>query len=263
MPPARIFFYLATIGVLVMSFRALLVGPPPFAWAMAVLLAYGGLVVASVMSLRLRVFVDAVVRGPRGARGVALTFDDGPHPKWTPRVLATLAKHDAKATFFLVGRKAAKHPELVQAILAAGHAVGSHSWGHDRLLSLRREKTVREDLRRGLEAIERITGTRPTLFRPPVGHTNPNIARVVDALDLTVVGWSAAGRDGLASAHVDDVVARVRRELRDGAIVLLHDAPETGDREPAGIKALPAILDAIAAEGLDVVPLAPWVEPQA
>lgn len=261
MPPVRVVFYLASVGVLVMTFRALLVGPPPFGWALLVLVGYAGLVLGSVMILRWRVFVDAVVRGPRGAHGVALTFDDGPHPKWTPRVLEALAKHSAKATFFVVGRKAARHPELVKAIVEAGHAVGLHSYAHDRLLSLRREKTVREDLRRGLEAIERITGTRPTLFRPPIGHTNPNIARVADALDLTVVGWSAAGRDGLAGAHADDVVARVRRDLRDGAIVLLHDAPETGDREPAGVKALPAILKAIAAEGLDVVPLAPWVEP--
>ena len=200
------------------------------------------------------------MRGPRGARGVALTFDDGPHPKWTQRVLDTLAKHEAKATFFLVGRKAARHPEVVKAIVDAGHTVGLHSWGHDRLFALRREKTVREDLHRGLKAIERVTGAPPTLFRPPIGHTNPIIARVADALDLTVVGWSIGARDGLASARVADVVARVRRDLRDGAIVLLHDSPETGDREPAGVKALPAILDAIAAEGLDVVPLGPWVE---
>jgi peptidoglycan/xylan/chitin deacetylase (PgdA/CDA1 family) len=191
---------------------------------------------------------------------VALTFDDGPHPTWTPRVLETLAEHGAKATFFLVGRKAARHPEIVKAIVDAGHAVGLHSWAHDRLFALRREKVVREDLRRGVAALERVTGTRPTLFRPPIGHTNPIIARVVDALDLTVVGWTIAGRDGLARARVDDVVARVRRDLRDGAIVMLHDSPETGDREPAAVKALPAILDAIAAERLEVVPLAPWLD---
>jgi peptidoglycan-N-acetylglucosamine deacetylase len=260
MPPARIAVYLATAGVLVMTFRAILVGPPPLEWSVAVLAAYSALVLGGILVLRWRVFVDAVVRGPRDARGVALTFDDGPHPRWTPRVLETLAAHRAKATFFLVGRKAARHPEVVKAILDAGHGVGLHSWGHDRLFVLRREKVVREDLRRGLDALERVTGTRPTLFRPPIGHTNPIIARVVDALDLTVVGWTIAGRDGLAGARVEDVVARVRRDLRDGAIVLLHDSPETGDREPAAVKALPAILDAIAAERLEVVPLEPWVE---
>ncbi len=262
MPPFRVLVYLATAGVLVMTARAVLIAPPPFGWSALALAAYAGLVLGGVLRLRWRVFVDAVVRGPRGARGVALTFDDGPHPRWTPRVLETLAEHGAKATFFLVGNKAEQHPEIVRAILDAGHAVGLHSYAHDRLFALRREARVREDLERGIAALEKLTGERPTLFRPPIGHTNPAVARACDRLDLTVVGWTISGHDGLASARVEDVVARVRRDLRDGAIILLHDAPERGNREPAAVKALPAILDAIAAERLDVVPLAPWVEAQ-
>jgi peptidoglycan/xylan/chitin deacetylase (PgdA/CDA1 family) len=260
MPPGRAVVYLATLGVLLMAVRALLVGPPPLFWSATISATYAGLLLGAVLVLRLRVFVDAVVRGPPGARGVALTFDDGPHPTWTPRILAILAKHRARATFFLVGRKAEEHPEVVRAILDAGHSVGLHSYAHDRLFALRGQRRVREDLERGIRVLEEVTGTRPVLFRPPIGHTNPAIARVADALDLTVVGWTISGRDGLASARVEDVIARVRRDLADRAIVLLHDAPEKGDREPAAVKALPAILDAIAVEQLDVVPLAPWVD---
>jgi peptidoglycan/xylan/chitin deacetylase (PgdA/CDA1 family) len=105
-----------------------------------------------------------------------------------------------------------------------------------------------------------VSGRRPELFRPPIGHTNPIIARVVDALDLTVVGWTISGRDGVASARPGGVVARVQRDLRDGAIVLLHDSPERGDREPASVRALPSVLAAVAARGLRVVPLAGWVD---
>jgi peptidoglycan-N-acetylglucosamine deacetylase len=260
MPPARVALYVATLGVLVLSARAVMVAPPSLEWSVLIGVAYAALVLGSVLVLRWRVFVDAVVRGPRGARGVVLTFDDGPHRTWTPCVLATLAEHGAKATFFVIARKAESRPELVRAILDAGHTVGLHSYEHDRLFSLRGEKHVLADLTRGMKVLEGITGERPTLFRPPIGHTNPVIARVADALDLTVVGWTVSGHDGLASARVDHVVARVRRDLRDGIIVALHDSPEEGDREPATVKALPAILDAVAAEHLEIVPLAPWVE---
>jgi peptidoglycan/xylan/chitin deacetylase (PgdA/CDA1 family) len=263
MPPARFALHAATAGVIATTGYAILRRPPPIGWALAVLVGYAGMLLSGVLLLRLRVFADAIVRGPRGARGIALTFDDGPHPHWTPHVLGQLSKHGVSATFFLVGRKVEQHPEIVRAILAAGHAVGLHSYAHDWFFSLRGERRVRDDFERGMAALETVTGQRPVLFRPPIGHTNPTIARVADELGLVVVGWTVGGRDGVARARPEHVIARVRRALRDGAIVLLHDAPEHGDREPAGVRALPAILDAIAAQRLEVVPVSRWADPPA
>ncbi len=260
MPPARLALYSATAGVLAMTGYALWARPPPLEWSLLALGAYAALLLSGVFVLRLRVFVDALVRGPAGARGVVLTFDDGPHPLWTPRVLDVLAKHRAVATFFVVGRKVDEHPEVLRAILDAGHTVGLHSYGHDRLFALRGEGRVRADLERGLSAIAKVTGERPRLFRPPIGHTNPTIARMAYALDLVVVGWSVRGRDALAGAEPRDVASRVKRGLGDGAIVLLHDAPEKGDREPAALKALPEILEAIEAQRLEVVSLEGFVD---
>jgi peptidoglycan/xylan/chitin deacetylase (PgdA/CDA1 family) len=259
MPPLRLALYVATAAVLALTGYSVFARPPTLFWALAAFAGYAGLVLGGVLILRWRVFVDALVHAPPGARGVALTFDDGPHPRWTPRVLDLLASRNACATFFLMGRKAEAYPEVVRAILERGHSVGLHSYAHDRLFALRGERRVRADLERGIAALEKITGRRPALFRPPIGHTNPVIARVVDSLDLVVVGWTIAGHDGVARARPDAVVARVRRDLRDGVIVLLHDAPENGDREPAAVRALPAILDAIFAERLDIVPLSGWV----
>ncbi len=260
MPLARLVVYMATAAVLATTAFSLIVRPPPVGWAALILAGYVGLLLGGVFVIRWRVFVDAVIRGPRGARGVVLTFDDGPHPEWTPRILRVLAEHGATATFFVVGRKAEAHPEVVRAILGGGHSVGLHSHGHDWLFAMRGARRVRRDLERGVAVLESLTGARPVLFRPPIGHTNPTIGRVADALDLTIVGWTIGGRDGWAGARPNDVAARVRRDLQDGAIILLHDAPESGDREPAALSALPQILDAVAAAGLEIVALQPWLE---
>jgi peptidoglycan/xylan/chitin deacetylase (PgdA/CDA1 family) len=221
--------------------------------------AYLGLVLLGVFILRLRMFVDAVVRGPRGARGVSLTFDDGPHPIWTRRVLDILDEHRAKATFFVIGRKAEQHPEIIQDILDRGHAVGVHSYAHDRLFALRSGAMVRNDVCLAIDVIERLTGARPRLFRPPMGHTNPAIARVLDSLDLVTVGWTVRGGDACARATPRGVISRVRRGLRDGVVIALHDARERDVGEPVILRALPAILDAIEAAHLEVTTLREWL----
>jgi peptidoglycan/xylan/chitin deacetylase (PgdA/CDA1 family) len=260
MPASRIVFWAATLAVIGLTIRSVVAGPPPIGVAAMCAVAYGAVILAGVLSLNLRMFADAVVRGPSDARGVALTFDDGPHPVHTRRILDILDARGAKATFFVIGTKAKRHRDVVEEIVRRGHTVGVHGFAHDRLFSLRPARRVREDLARAVALLEEILGERPTLFRPPVGHTNPTIARVADELDLEVVGWSVRGRDGIARTKSGDVVRRVARGIADGAIVLLHDAAERDDREPASIDALPKILDAIDAKNLRVVPLATFLE---
>ena len=260
MPPARIALYAASLGLIVLTARALLIGPPSVAVAVSVLVAYAALILAGVLWLRLRMFQDAVVRGPILARGVALTFDDGPDPTTTPRVLDALDAAGGKATFFVIAKKAEAHPEALHEIVRRGHEIGLHSYAHDRLFALRPEARVRADLERGLRVLEQLTGQRPLFFRPPIGHTNPVIARVVDALDLVTVGWTVSAKDGVASAVPRAVVHRVRRGLADGAIVLMHDAPERGSRIPAGVIALPEVLKATHEKQLAVVTVGSWME---
>jgi peptidoglycan/xylan/chitin deacetylase (PgdA/CDA1 family) len=259
-PPARIVFWAATLAGIGFAAYSVLTSPPALHVAVACSFAYGALITAGVLFLRLRMFADAVIRGPEGARGVALTFDDGPDPKTTNEVLEVLDRRGVKATFFVIGAKAAKHPDVVRDIIDRGHQVGVHSFAHDRLFSLRGSKRVKGDLERAVRTIEEITKKRPVLFRPPIGHTNPTIARVADELDLVVVGWTVAARDGIARAKPDDVVARVDRGLEDGAIVAMHDAAERGGRTPAGVTALAAVLDAIEAKNLSVVPLDDFID---
>jgi peptidoglycan/xylan/chitin deacetylase (PgdA/CDA1 family) len=260
MPPARLLFYLSTVGGVVFAGRAMLTRPPPLWLAVAFALAYGAVILCGVFVLRFRMFTDAIVRGPGDARGVVLTFDDGPDPVHTRRVLDILDEHGAKATFFVIGRKVEKHPDVVGEILERGHDVGVHGFAHDRLFALRGPRRVRRDLERAVRVLERATKARPVLFRPPVGHTNPTIARIAEQLDLTVVGWSVAGYDGLARARPARVAARVGHRLDDGAIVLLHDAAELDDHEPAAVKALPEILAQAKDKNLAVVRLRDWID---
>jgi peptidoglycan-N-acetylglucosamine deacetylase len=259
MPPARMALYVATLAVILFVVRSVMVGPPALGTVLFVSASYSAFFLAGVFRIQLRMFADAVVRGPKGMRGVVLSFDDGPHPVHTRKVLDTLDAKNVKATFFVIAKKAEAHPDVVREIVERGHTVGLHSYAHDRLFSLRAPSRVKADLTRGLDALEKITGTRPDLFRPPVGHTSPGIARVCDDLDLLVVGWTVRARDGLGGVSKERVASRVRASLADGVIVALHDAAERGDREPASVRALPAILEAVAEARLDVVGLESWL----
>ena len=178
----------------------------------------------------------------------------------TRKVLDILDAHGAKATFFVIGRKVEKHPDVVKEIVARGHEVGVHGYAHDRLFSLRGPRRVRRDLEQAVRALEKVTKTRPTLFRPPVGHTNPTIARIAEQLDLTVIGWSVAGFDGIARAEPRKVVSRITRKLDDRDIVLLHDAAERDDHDPVAPKVLPDLLAAVKDKNLRIARLGERVE---
>jgi peptidoglycan-N-acetylglucosamine deacetylase len=260
MPPARIVFYAATLAGILFTVHAILKGPPSLVVALITSGAYVGIILCGVFILGLRMFADAIIRGPKDAKGIVLTFDDGPDPVHTRKVLDILDKADAKATFFVIGHKAERHPEVVKEIVKRGHEVGVHGYEHDRLFSLRGSRRVRKDLEKAVKVLEKITKKRPTLFRPPIGHTNPTIARIADQLELTVIGWTAAGYDGIASAKANMVASRVERLLDDGVIVLLHDAAERDDHEPVITKALPQILDAANAKNLKVTRLTDWLD---
>ncbi|MEP7120802.1 MAG: polysaccharide deacetylase family protein [Byssovorax sp.] len=260
MTPARGALYIATAGSLAIMARSVILEPLPMWVAGAALAGYVGLILCGVFILRLGMFVDVVWRGPVDARGVALTFDDGPSPATTPKVLDALDEAGVKATFFVIGRKVKLYPELVREIVARGHAVGVHGYDHDRLFSLRTPESIRLDLARAIEVITAATGQAPTLFRPPIGHTSPRIAGALEAFDFTVVGWSVKGLDGLAGARPERVAARIVPHLKDGAIVLLHDAAENEDFTPASVAALPKILAAMARKNLPGVRVDAWID---
>lgn len=166
-------------------------------------------------------FGPAVYRGLTGKPSVALTFDDGPSES-TPRLLETLARHGAAATFFMTGANAARLPGVACAVRSAGHEIGNHSYSHS-AFCFRSAGFIRAELEQAQRVIALTTGVEPRLFRPPFG-TRWFGSRVARRLNLTEVLWTVMGRDWRLNAG--QVVARVVARAAAGGIVCLHDGRE-------------------------------------
>jgi peptidoglycan-N-acetylglucosamine deacetylase len=172
------------------------------------------------------IFGSALI-APKRAGELALTFDDGPNPKWTPRLLDALAERDVKATFFMLGSRAQMEPELVRRIAAEGHLIGNHSWSHPNL-AMTAAGRVRDELARTSDTLEQITGGPVRYFRPPFGARRPAVFRIAKSLGLSVVLWNAMTSDWSASS-ADWIAERLTGKIdqldRRGwaANVVLHD----------------------------------------
>ncbi|MFC5405197.1 polysaccharide deacetylase family protein [Cohnella soli] len=175
---------------------------------------------------------------------IALTFDDGPDPEYTPKLLDLLKKHGAKATFFVVGENAERHPELVARIHEEGHVLGIHNYLHYSNW-LMRPRTVQKHIRLTSDAIKRITGTSPKYYRPPWGILNVFDYRNIGHLQIVL--WSSLFNDWKKRVGAERLYRRMRKKLKPGQVFLLHDCGTTlgADREaPANtIEALSRILN--------------------
>jgi peptidoglycan/xylan/chitin deacetylase (PgdA/CDA1 family) len=188
--------------------------------------------------------------------GVALTFDDGPHPEGTPAVMQTLEAAGAQATFFLCGEQVERDPALAAEIAAAGHTVAVHGHRHRNMLRLA-PRTFVDDLERGIAVIEDAVGLRPLVYRPPYGIFSYPGMLEVGVRGLRSMLWSRWGHDWRAARPAAKISAELTRGLRAGDVLLLHDSDQYS--EPASwrgtVAALPAVLERIEAEGLRTVAL--------
>jgi peptidoglycan/xylan/chitin deacetylase (PgdA/CDA1 family) len=157
----------------------------------------------------------------RGSRQIALTYDDGPNDPHTLQLLEVLAKHDAKATFFLIGRYVRHRPDIAREIVRAGHTVGNHTFTHP-LLTFKRDTEIRKELSACREALTEAVGEHANLFRPPFGGRRPAVLRIARELGLEPVMWNVTGYDWNApSAAI--IEQKVTRQIRGGDVILLHD----------------------------------------
>ena len=184
---------------------------------------------AFIPGLITRIFGFRVFRRGTGNQEFALTFDDGPDPVYTPRLLELLKRYDMKATFFLVGSHAEKHPDVVRRIHEHGHLIGIHNYTH-KSNWLMRPKTVRLQLKRTDDIIYSATGERPTFYRPPWGIVN--LFDFAKNSGYRIVLWSAMFGDWRSKTGSDKLAKRMLRKLKPGEVMLLHDCGTTMGANP-------------------------------
>ncbi len=177
---------------------------------------------------------------------VALTFDDGPDPTWTPQVLDILDRYHVKATFFVLGAQVAKHPELARAIVERGHSIANHTWHHPNLTTLSQQNLV-DELSGTSNVIRDATGQVVSCARPPSGETNAHVNNTIAELGMRPALWSVDTRDWTRPGT--GAIVRSALSVRGDGVVLMHDGG--GDRSQT-VAALPAIIEGLQATGVSL-----------
>lgn len=198
-----------------------------------------------------RFYPDILFRVPTGSREAYLTFDDGPNPGCTESLLEVLSRHNASATFFLLGRKAAAHPGLVRSIQSAGHGIGNHSYTHPDAWRSPATK-VMDELARATSVLEDVTGESIGAMRPPYGRFTRSMRDWCARRGQRIVMWDVGPGDYLEAMPEEAIVRQVIAHVRPGSVIVLHDNLRCAQKTPV---ALARLLERLADEGWSFPPL--------
>ena len=231
------------IGFVLVLIPAIALGYITWKILLVLFLVYSIILGWGVFDIGSQFFMPTFWRGKKGE--VSFTFDDGPDPETTPKVLDVLRESGVKAAFFVIGKNAEKHPELVRKIIDEGHVVGNHTYNHAYVFS---KAAANRQVTEGQDAIRRIIGKRTRYFRPPFGVMTPEIATAIRKEKCAVIGWDLRSQDGRIRTK-EATVKRVRSHLADSTVLLFHDTnPTTPD-------ALREIIHLCVQNGMKIVPL--------
>ncbi len=255
-PPLLVSSSLALHGA---AAAAVLAAPWSWPWAAGAAVADHLVVTQACLRPRSRLLGPNLTRLPAAsaARGeVALTFDDGPDPAVTPRVLELLAERGARASFFAIGRRVERHPEIAADVAARAHTVENHTYRHPAHFAFWGPRAMEREIERAQEAIAAACGRRPRLFRPPAGFRAPWTDLALHRCGLALATWTRRGFDAVAR-DPRRVAARLVRGLAAGDVLLLHDGSpaRAANGRPVVLEVLPRVLDALAERGLRAVAL--------
>jgi peptidoglycan-N-acetylglucosamine deacetylase len=240
--------------VVTYSFIALLASVMLYDWFSAVphwiyivlIIIYLILHIAGSIILSMRFFLPVKYKAASKSNAVAITFDDGPVPGRTEKILEILNRHRAHATFFCIGNRVDEHPALVKRIYDEGHLLGNHSYWHGKTFDLQSSTKIEKELMDTDSALKKAVGVTPRFFRPPYGVTNPMVADAVRQRGYETIGWSIRSFDTM-SQDSNALMKRVTKSLKGGDMILFHDYCDVT------IEILPALLDHISKLGLKIV----------
>ncbi len=213
---------LAVVSILILSFLDWLYDIPW--WGYLILVSIWVLITLSgSFFIRLNYYLTALHSNKNTTKNeLAISFDDGPHPEFTPQILGLLKQFNAKATFFCIGKNVDAHGQILEKIIAEGHTVGNHTYSHSNSFGFFSTVKVIAELQKVNTLVKKITGKEMRLYRPAFGVTNPKIKKAIIANGMQPIGWSVRSLD-TTNRTQDEILKRITSNLAKGDIILLHD----------------------------------------
>jgi len=241
--------------LLIAAVAAFFIHPLP---AAALLLFYVVLCVSACFFPQMNFLGPVIHRGRTGKNNVVLTFDDGPSPLTTGKILDLLDRHSVKATFFVSGVNAAQYPELILEIIRRGHSIGNHSMNHDPFVMLKSYRVLYREVSEAQCVLHKM-GVDTLVFRPPVGIINPKLPPILNQLGLICVTFNCRALDA-GNFRIQNLAGRILKKVKDDDIILLHDTPPRRPEDhDVFMQEIEKILTGINDRGLRIVPLSGFV----
>ena len=193
-------------------------------------------------------FIKIVCKATTDKKEIAISFDDGPAENYTNEILAVLKAEQVKATFFCIGNRIAGNEAVLKKIQTEGHIIGNHSHSHHFWFDMYSAKKMQEDLKQMDAEMERVTGLKPKLFRPPYGVTNPNLAKAIKNSGYTPIGWSVRSMDTVIKDG-KKLLGKINDGIKPGSVFLFHDTSKTT------ADVLPEFIQEVKKRGYNIIPL--------
>ncbi len=210
-----------TIGIIVLLLICWYFFGISLAYLLPIVFIYSIIIVVGSSKISLNYYLHSYCKSSIDKKEIAITFDDGPHPELTPKLLGILNEYDTKVTFFCVGEKVKLNPHIVRKIDREGHIVGNHTYYHSKFFDLFSSSRMINEIYCSNNDIYKITGKTPVLFRPPYGVTNPMLLKAIRLTNMSSIGWSLRSFDTVKKT--DSVLEKLKSRTSAGDIVLFHD----------------------------------------